>query len=48
MYYVADTHAFIWYLTDDTKLSRIARDIFGSADKGEAVIIVPAIVLLEC
>ncbi len=48
MYYVADTHAFIWYLADDKKLSRIARDVFDSADRGEVVIMVPAIVLLEC
>lgn len=48
MYYVADTHAFIWYLTNDSKLSRNAWDIFDSADRGESVIIVPAIVLLEC
>jgi PIN domain nuclease of toxin-antitoxin system len=48
MYYVADTHAFVWYLTDDSRLSRKARNAFESAEKGESVIIVPAIVLLEC
>lgn len=48
MYYVADTHAFVWYLTDSPQLSKYARDIFDSADRGEFIIIIPAIVLLEC
>lgn len=48
MYYVADTHAFAWYLTDSPQLSRKARDIFGFAERGGAVIIIPATVLLEC
>lgn len=48
MYFVADTHAFLWYLIDSPKLSKKARRYFELADKGEAVIIVPAIVLLEC
>ncbi len=48
MYYVADTHAFVWYLTDSSQLSRKARDVFDSAEKGEAIIIIPATVLLEC
>lgn len=47
-YYVADTHAFLWYLTDSPQLSKKAREIFDSADAGKAVIILPAIVLLEC
>lgn len=48
MYYVADTHAFIWYLTDSSQLSTGARRIFESCDRGEVIVIVPAIVLLEC
>lgn len=48
MYYVADTHAFLWYLIDSPKLSKKARAVFDSCEKGEAVIIIPAIVLLEC
>jgi PIN domain nuclease of toxin-antitoxin system len=48
MYYVTDTHSFIWYLIDSPKLSLKARDIFDSCERGEAVIIIPAIVLLEC
>jgi PIN domain nuclease of toxin-antitoxin system len=48
MYYVTDTHSFIWYLTDSPKLSLKARDIFGSCEEGKVIIIIPAIVLLEC
>lgn len=44
MYYVTDTHAFLWYLTDSPELSQRARAIFDSCDSGEATIIIPAIV----
>lgn len=47
MYYVADTHSFLWYLTDSPQLSQKARAIFDACDRGEAIIIIPAIVLLE-
>lgn len=47
MYFVADTHAFLWYLSDSPKISRKARVIFDSCDRGEATIIISAIVLLE-
>ena len=47
MYYVTDTHAFLWYLSDSPELSQKARAIFDSCDRGEATIIIPAIVLLE-
>jgi len=46
-YYVADTHAFLWYLTDSSKLSLKARGAFDLSEKGQATIIIPAIVLLE-
>lgn len=48
MFFVADTHSFIWYLTDNSTLSKKARDIFNLSDQGKAVIILPAIVILEC
>lgn len=48
MYYVTDTHSFLWYLIDSPELSRKARAIFDSCDQGKATIILPAIVLLEC
>lgn len=39
MFYVTDTHPFLWYLTDDNRLSRIAKEIFDKTEKGEATII---------
>lgn len=48
MYYIADTHSFLWYLTDSQKLSKKAREIFEMCDNGEATIVISAIVLLEC
>jgi len=48
MYFVTDTHSFLWYLTDSPKLSQKARVIFDSCDRAKATIIIPAIVLLEC
>jgi len=48
MYYVTDTHTFLWYLTNSPKLSRKARAVFDSCDQGKVIIIIPAIVLLEC
>jgi len=44
MYYVTDTHSFIWYLIDSPKLSLKARKIFDACEKGKAIIIIPAIV----
>ena len=45
--FIADTHAFLWYLTDSPKLSKKARAVFADSEKGNAVIIIPMIVLLE-
>ena len=47
MYYVADTHSLIWYLTDDKRLSKNAYSIFEKCDKGEEIIVLPTIVLAE-
>ena len=47
MNHVTDTHSLIWYLTEDKKLGRKALSIFTKADMGEAIIIVPTIVLAE-
>ncbi|MDP2593533.1 MAG: PIN domain-containing protein [bacterium] len=46
-YFVADTHAFLWYLADDSRLSKKAGAVFELSEQGHAVIIIPAIVLLE-
>ncbi|MEW6069444.1 MAG: PIN domain-containing protein [Candidatus Thermoplasmatota archaeon] len=47
MFYVTDTHPFLWYLTDDKRLSGSAKEIFDKTENGEATIIVPTIVLAE-
>jgi hypothetical protein len=33
---VADTHAVLWYLYNDARLSRIATEVMDSAEKGGA------------
>jgi len=43
MYYVTDTHSFIWYLMDSPKLSQKAKAVFDACERGDAVIIIPAI-----
>ncbi|WP_330999840.1 type II toxin-antitoxin system VapC family toxin [Archaeoglobus neptunius] len=43
---MTDAHPFIWYLAD--KLPPAIDRIFTSAEKGEAIIFVPTIVLAEC
>jgi len=45
--YLTDTHALLWYLTDDERLGERARETFVEADKGEATVIIPTIVLAE-
>jgi len=45
--FVTDTHAFLWYLTDNPTLSKKARVVFDESEKGNAIIIIPMIVLLE-
>jgi PIN domain nuclease of toxin-antitoxin system len=44
---VADTHALLWHLTHDERLSRVARNVFSQIDNGESVLIIPAVVLAE-
>lgn len=48
MYCVTDTHALVWYLSDDARLSARGRAVFASAEHGDIAIVIPAIVLLEC
>ena len=45
--YIADTHALLWYLTDDKRLSKAVNVIFEETERGEHLIIVPTIVLVE-
>lgn len=45
--YVVDTHALIWYLLGDKKLSPTALAVFRAAERGETRLLLPAIVLAE-
>jgi PIN domain nuclease of toxin-antitoxin system len=45
--YVTDTHALLWYLSNDLALSALALDLFRQADTGLTEIVIPSIVLLE-
>ncbi len=44
---VTDTHALIWYLEDSLRLSTAANEVFNKCDKGELLIHVPTICLVE-
>ena len=46
--YITDTHSLLWFLTGDNRLGDRSREIFRSCDKGEMIITIPSIVLLEC
>jgi len=46
MSYVADTHAFVLYITG--KLPERVDSIFRSAEEGESTVYIPTIVLAEC
>ncbi len=45
--YVTDTHSLIWYLLDDPRLGPVARGCFEACDRGESIIYVPTICLVE-
>lgn len=45
--YVLDTHALIWYLTNDEKLGKQAVEVFAAAERGETRLVVSAIVIAE-
>jgi PIN domain nuclease of toxin-antitoxin system len=47
MPYVTDTHALIWHITSDAKLSRKAKAVFDRVDAAQEVMFVPCIVLYE-
>lgn len=46
MFYVADTHAWIFYLLD--RLPEKVDEVFSQAEHGRVVIFVPTIALAEC
>lgn len=45
--YVADTHALFWYLTSSPRLGDAAKAAFEEAARGEAVVLIPSIVIAE-
>lgn len=45
--YVVDTHALIWYLTNDKKLGKQAAAVFAAAERGETRLVVSAVVVAE-
>lgn len=45
--YVVDTHALIWYMTNDKKLGKQASRIFSAAEMGETQLVISAITLAE-
>lgn len=45
--YVVDTHALVWFLTNDKKLPAGVAEILQAAERGERQVIVPTIVLAE-
>lgn len=45
--YVVDTHALIWYLLGDKKLSPRAKAIFQAAEQHQTLLVMSAIVLAE-
>jgi PIN domain nuclease of toxin-antitoxin system len=44
---VTDTHGLIWYLEDSPRLGPAAREAFDACDRGEVVVYIPTICLVE-
>ena len=44
---VTDTHALIWYLADSPRLGSEAKSAFEACDRGESIVYVPTICLVE-
>ena len=45
--YATDTHSFLWYISEDAKLSKKAKEIFEKCDNAEDIMIIPSVVLIE-
>lgn len=45
--FVVDTHALVWYLTGDDRLGDTAEHLLEQADRGEAKVVIPTIVMAE-
>src|SRR5260221_11923079 len=46
-FYVVDTHALLWYLLNDKKLSQRAKAIFQAAEQNQTFLVISAIVVAE-
>jgi PIN domain nuclease of toxin-antitoxin system len=46
-HWVTDTHSLIWYLEDSPRLGKAANEAFVACDRGEGIIYVPTICLVE-
>ena len=45
--FVTDTHGLIWYLEDSPRLGSGARQAFDACDRGDAIVYVPTMCLVE-
>jgi PIN domain nuclease of toxin-antitoxin system len=45
--FIADTHALLWHLINDPKLSQVAKSALATVDQGQAMLVIPAVVLTE-
>ena len=45
--YVTDTHGFLWYISEDERLGKKAREAFEKCDSMEDIMLIPSIVLVE-
>lgn len=44
---IVDTHALVWHLIADSKLSELAKAFLDDVDNGKALLVIPAVVLSE-
>jgi len=47
MPFVTDTHSLVWYITNDSKLSTVAKGTFQRVDNFQDYIFIPCIVFFE-
>jgi predicted nucleic acid-binding protein len=45
--YVVDTHALVWFISEDKRLSLTATQILSQAEAGEVQVLIPTLVLAE-
>jgi PIN domain nuclease of toxin-antitoxin system len=47
MNYISDAHALLWHLYWPQRLGKAAQQVFSDVDAGQAVIVIPAVVVAE-